>query len=438
LSISDQVLKKVKFFEKTMTPSATLQTFIRSIDVAPLFARNIWLQIPAFDLTELGMGLLHNILPIDFEPLAIDFTFELPTPSEVAQGIWMKFEPVDFSALFTWMSDFRTYVLENFKEQFQPSILLGRVEKAVYGVTPYGRGAYDPQVARELLRASFMKLRLLRKPDISWLTTMDQTAELAQMVDVTDEHVFNRLMMMFAAQVGAFVLGLGVLGHSRLTETRNGWGVIPIQTVKGEILELHFTTLDQLQMGFILGVTPLGYGLLLPKESIYRLPDGKKNPPFIEAMTRKIIGIRGRLPLLSFAYANYSKPEEMTDPHKSQRTVQYDALQDIRIFIEEWVARAIPPEEANPITIRQYQNAVLQALSWRAKRHAWGYTAWQTMTEEEFRRWWLQNWVRQGLKESTLNTLYEGALVWLRRLREEKLSLGSQVKQERRQLSLLT
>lgn len=438
MSYSNQVLKKIKYFEKTLSKDAIYTTYVRSLDVAPLFAQYAWLQLSAFDLTELGMGLLYNILPVDFQPYNVDFTYVTPTPSETLQGIWAKFEPVDFAKLYLWMADFREYVIENFKEEFQPEILIGVVPKAIYGVTPYGRGVYDPVVAREFLRATFWKLRLIRRPDISWQKTLDEIAEYIHMVGVTDEHVFNRLMMIFSAQMFSFTLGLSLLGRSRLTETVEGWGVAPIKTAEGEICDLRFKTLDQLQMGFILGVTPLGYGLLLPKQTIYKLPEGKKNPAIIKVLVEKIRGIVSRLTYVTWSYSNYNKAEEMLDPHKSERTTQYHELLSQREFVENWVANRIPPDEANPVKIRQYQNAVLQAVAWRAKRHAWGYGAWKYMSEEEFKGWWIKNWVRQGLNEATLIALYEGAQIWLKRLREEKLSLGLKVKQQRLSLALST
>ena len=438
MGYSDEILKKIKYFEKTLSKDAVYSTYLRSLDVSPIFAQYAWLQLTAFDLTELGMGLLYNILPVDFQPYAIDFTYVTPTPSETLQGIWAKFETVDFAKLYTWMTDFREYVIENFKEEFQKEVLLGIVPKAIYGVTPYGRGVYDPVVAREFLRATFWKLRLLRTPDISWLKTLDEITELIRMVGVTDEHVFNRLMMIFSAQLGAFVLGLSILGRSRLTEVKDGWGVVPTKTAKGEIHELRFKTLDHLQFGFILGVTPLGYGLLLPKQSIYKLPEGKRNPTVIKVLVNKIKGIINRLTYVTWAYSNYNKPEEMLNPHKSERTTQYHELLTQRHFVERWVANRIPPEEANPIKIRQYQNAILQAVAWRAKAHKWGYEAWRYMSEEEFKEWWLTHWKRQGLNETTLKALYEGAQIWLKRLREEKLEVGSKVKQSRLRLALST
>jgi hypothetical protein len=336
------------------------------------------------------------------------------------------------------MTNFKEYILTNIKEEYQSYLLIGTLQKAKYGITPYDLGYYDPIICREFLRSTFYKLRLLRTPDKSWFKTMDQIAEYLEMTGVTDEHMFNRLMSILSAQTQAFVLGLSILGRSKLTETDGEWGVVPVRTAKGEIYSLHFRTLDHLQMGFILGVTPLGYGILLPKESIYKLPDGKKNPPIIQAMVKKIKGIINRLPLTTFGYSNYNKPEEMLNYHKSEKTNQYHLLMTQRRIIEEWVKKQIPPEEANPVRIRQYQNAVLQAVAWRAKRHKWGYDSWKYMTEEQFKEWWKLHWKGQNLNETVLDKLYSGMEVWLKRIREEKVSLGEKVKKTRIQLSQLT
>jgi len=427
---------KKKYHQKTLSENAIYLTWIRNLDIEPIFAEYAWMQLSVFDLSELGLGLLYNILPIDFEPYSIDFTYVTPTPEETLQGIWAKFEPVRFDILYIWMTDFREYIIENFKEEFQPDLLIGIVEKAVYGVTPYARGVYDPVIAREFLRATFHKLRLLRTPDQTWRAMLEQIADYLEMIGVTDDNIFNRIMMLFSAQAQSFVLGLGMLGRSRLSEMEGDYAKIPFLDAQGYIHDLKFRTLDHLQLGFILGVTPLGYGLLLPKESIYKLPEGKKNPSIIRVMTEKIRGIIHRLTLSTWGYSNYNKPEEMIDYHKSDKANQYDLLQSQRRFIENWVYTRIPPAEANPVKIRQYQNAVLQAISFKAKRHKWGFQSWKHMTEEQFRDWWLDYWTHQGLSKETLYNLYEGMRLWLKRLREDKLKLGEKVKQARKRLAL--
>jgi hypothetical protein len=431
MEYSDQILKKEKYFEKTLSLDAIYLTYLRMLDTMPLFSQYAWLQLSVFDLAELGMGLLYSILPIYFQPLSINFTYETPSIEEVLAGIWVKFEPVDFATLYKWMADFGEFIKANFKPEFWSELLTGRLPKAVYGVTLYSRCVYDPVLAREFLRSTFWRLRLIRTPDISWLKMMDVIADYIGMVGVTDEHIFNRLMMIFSAQTYSFVLGLSLTGRSRLTETVNGLGVVPIKTAKGEIYDLGFRTLDHLQMGFILGVTPLNYGLLLPMETIYVLPEEKKNPPAIRLIVEKIRSIIERTPLTAWSYVNYEKAEETLNYHVNQKVNQYHILQTQRTIIEEWVAKQIPREEANPVRIRQYQNAVLQAVAWRAKRHKWGYDGWKAMSEDQFKEWWKLNWSGQGLNISVLDKLYEGMKIWLRNIREEKVSLGEKIKKTR-------
>jgi hypothetical protein len=435
MEYSDQILKKQKYFEKTLSLDAIYLTWLRMLDISPLFSQYAWLQLPVFDLTELGMVLLYSIPPIEFQPLSLSFKCEMPTPEETLQGIWLKLQPIDISTLYKWMINIEEFVKANFKPEFWLQLLLGRLQKAIYGVSPYGRSYYDPIAAREFLRSTFLRLRLLRTPDISWLKEMDEVSKCLGIVDVTDEHVYNRLMMMFSAQTNAFVLGLSILGRSRLTETANGLGIIPFRTAGGEEFELGFRTLDHLQMGLILGVTPLGYGFLMPTDTIYVLPEEKRNPPAIDMIVDKVKGIVDRLPLSTWSYVTYERADEMSDYHRSMKVNQYHALQTQRTFIEEWVAKQIPEEEANPVRIRQYQNAVLQAVAYKVKRHRWGFDGWKAMSEGQFKEWWKLHWSGQNLNISVLEKLYEGMEIWLRNIREERVSLGEKVRKIRRQLA---
>jgi hypothetical protein len=437
MDYEQQMLQKQKYFEKTLSDNAIYLNTTRTIDVAPLFASNVWLDVTGMDTAVIGLGLINVITPSELQPLTIAFDYRSPTFEEMMQGIWVVFEGVDFSKLYAFMTDLNAYVIANFKEQFQPQVTQKIYPKAIYGVTPYGRGFYDPVVAREFLRSTFYRLRLLRKTDKSYLDTMDNASQKAGIISIAKDHIFNREFLIASAQEYAFVLGLAVLGRSRLTNTQNGWGIVPIKRSDGKILDVKFRTLDHLQLGFILGVTPLGYGILLPKESIYQLPEGKENPPIIDVITNKARKISRSIGLTAFGYANYNKPEEMTDYHKSERTAQYDQLMTDRRFIEDWVEKQIPPEEANPIRVRQYKNAVLQLISWKSKHHGWGYDGWEAMTEDQFKAWWIDNWKQQSLNETTLSNLYEGIKKWLPMLRERKLDLGKKVKETRQRLALL-
>jgi len=429
--------KKALYHEKTLSDSAVYDTFVRLIDVQPKFNEDINVQLPPIDFTEYGLGLLYAILPVEFQPLTVDFKFQPPSVEEILQGIWAKFEPVDFSAQYAWMSDFLKFVSENVKEEYQSSLIRSSPQKARYDRTPYGYGVYDPVATREFLRATFMRLRLLRTADVSWISDLKDIEERLKMSGVTDAHVYNRLMMVMSAQRYAFVLGLSVLGRSSLCKVEKGLGSIPIVRHDGRAGEVRFRTLDHLLFGFILGVTPLGYGLLMPKEGILKNPEGKKNPKLFEVVKNKLKGIRDRHLLTAFAYSNYNRPDEMVDYHKSDRTAAWHYIQAIRSRIEEWVDAQVRDVESNPVRIREYKSAALQAIFWRAKRHRWGFQGFQALTEDEWRGLWKDMWTRRGLDPAILDRLYEGMKPFVEAVRKERLEAGEEVKRTRTTMALV-
>jgi hypothetical protein len=436
-SAYEAYLIKKKYYEKTLTADALYMNWIRMLDIQPLFARIFWMNFLVFDLSQLGLGLLYYLLPIDIQPFLFDFKFVMPSMDELLQGIWAKFEQVKLEDMYPELANIEDYIRKNFQEEFQEDMIETLVMKGIYGVTQYSSSYFDPFIAREYMKSGTMRLRLQRMPESSWMSTMESVSQVLEIVGATDDHVFNRVMLHYSAQANAFILGLGVLGKSRLSTMDGDYAVIPFADSKGNMYNVKIRTLDHIQIGFILGLIPLGYGLLLPKTTIYKLPEGKKNPPIIDIVRKRITDIINRLPLTATAYANYNKPEEMADVHKSERTSQYDNLQTIRRQVEAWVEAKLPPQEANPVKTRQYKNAMLQAISWKAKRHKWGFKTFELMEEPKFKEWWLSNWQRQGLNQETLNKLYDEAQTWLSRLRENKTAIGEKVKQTRIKLASL-
>jgi hypothetical protein len=451
ITMADEILKKQKFFEKTLSENALWTMYLRAIDLQPLFSETVWLNLAPFDLSQLGLILLTYIAPFEFQPLSICFFYETPTVDEVLQGIWAKFEPLvwevatpiewqigmplEWGIPYNFMLSILDYVKVNVSEEYQSFWFKNLLEPARYGISYYDKSFYDPELEREAIRRTMYRLRLMRTLDMSWKNIVEYTTSFLNMPDAISKMIYNRIMMHYAVQTQSFMLGLSVLGKSRLSEVRGDYATAYFTDIDANTHELKFRTLDHIQMGFILGVTPLGYGVLLPKKSIYKMPNGKLNPPILNLLISKMRKTINGMTLLPWAYGNYNKPEETLNYHKSERTAQYDLLQTQRRTIEEIVERMIPEDERNPIRIRQYQNAILQLISWRAKRHRWGFDLWKNMTEEQFREWWLGYWGSLGLNTSTLTSIYEGMELWVSRLRREKVSLGEKVKRTRLQLA---
>lgn len=428
MSYSEEILKKQKYYEKLLSKDAVGVMYLRMLDVESLFSRYVWLNLSPFDLSQLGIGLLYDLALTEFKPLMLGFQFSMPSIEEMLQGIWANFTDIDWEELYTWMLDLDLTIEANFEEAFKPKTL----KKGKYDISRYERSYYDPVLQQEFITRTIHRLRLNKKIDWAWYKTTELTGDLLEVSDATDIGVSNRIMLHFSAQTSSFMLGLSVLGHSWLTQTEGDLAVIPFRDIRGEEHTVKFRTLDHLQMGMILGLTPLGFGLLLPTHSIYKLPEGYKNPPIISMITDKLGRISKSAPLTTWAYGNYNKPEEMTNFHKSERASQYDAFQHHRRFIQQWVTNMLTHEVTSPVLLQQYINAVLQIYAWRAKRHKWGYNLWKDMDEEQFRTWWIQYWENLGLNSSLLTLLYEGSKTWMNRLIRTKASLGEKVSWTRR------
>lgn len=436
MSVEDIDNIKHKYWAKTLSKNAVEITLRRLIDTYPLFGQIVWLNISAFDLSQLGIGLLNNIAPATMEPFNIDRKIELPLIQEILQGIWLKAEPIDMSQLYPWLTDLREFIKENIAEEYKTPMLIGIGVKGFYGITPYERSIYDPVIAREFLRATAFRLRLQKTSDKLYIFILDQLKDYLEMTGATTDIIYNRIMLLMTAQTSTFILGLSVLGTSWLTHAENKLTQVTFTDAKGNTVTAKIGTLDHLQFGFILGLSPLGYGLLLPKTTVYKMPEGTKNPPIVNVIANKIIGMRNRYLLTAFMFANYNKPDEALDYHTSERTMTYANWHIIRRQVEEWVLNKIKDQPTTPVQARQYINAILQLISWRAKRHKWGYKLFQTMTEEQFYYWWIQYWTSQGLNKATLEALYEGIRTWLPILRQMKLHLGEKVKQSRLRLAI--
>jgi hypothetical protein len=421
--------EKEKYFEKTTSQSAITLTWYRLLDIESMFAQYVWMQLPLFDLNQLGIGLLFQMLPIEFQPFTIDFEYLAPDMDELMQGIWANFNKIDYSIEFPWMKNWESSI----KTMFEPEFWTIVNKKARYGSAKFYGFFYDPTLQRDYIAQTYHKLRLLRKPDVSWKTALEALSKAVDISDIVNQVVVSRYTLMASAQDESFCLGLGILGRSKLNGTVENGAKIPYVDPEGNLIEVTYYTLENLQFGFILGVTPLGYGILTPKTPMYKMEDGKKNPEIIRIVMNKTRGVINRLTLSTWAYTNYNKPEEMVNFHKNAKADQYGMLQSHRWAIEEWVVNNLPESESmNKVMVRQYQNAVLQAICWKAKRHKWGFKPFEETPEEQYKDWWLGHWEALGCKREVLEMLYKGLEKWVDAYRDLKVGIGESIKKIRR------
>lgn len=433
---ADKAIQKEKYFEKILSPDGAFDTWDRYFQMYDLMAREFWLNLVPFDLAQLGIGLMHLLNPIDLEPLTLLNVMSFPSFDELLQGIWVNFDKFNFSIEFPEFNFLFDFLLLNFNFNFLFDFLFSLNLVAKFGVGIFGRSIYDPYVMTEYLRSGMFKSRLQHPLNLTFFNKNQILQEIANAPALSDDVLYHRLSLLHSVQSNAFVLGLSPLGTGKLTRGENGLAKAIAENARGEPVEIRFSSLEELIFGLYLGIIPLGYGCIVLPGVTFAFEDGKKMPKFFRYLDKKMELILRQTIFTPWGYRNYQKPEEAVSPHTSARTCQYHALQTQRLMIEEIVEGIIPPDEKNPVMMRQYKNAALQLISHPAKRHFWGFKMYEVMGDD-FITFWLNYWEQQGLNRSTLQRIYEALKPCLSQLRREKLSTGERLKRERRTLAKL-
>uniref|UniRef100_A0A7J3JQ13 Uncharacterized protein n=1 Tax=Ignisphaera aggregans TaxID=334771 RepID=A0A7J3JQ13_9CREN len=431
---ADKVLQKEKYFKKILSSEGFLDTWDRFFQMHNFNVREFYLQVLPFDLTQLGVGLMFLMNPIELEPLTLLNEMSFPSIDELLQGIWINFEAFNFSIEFPEFYFNFDFIFFNFNFDFIFNFMHSCKLIAKFGTGVFGLSVFDPYLMTEYLRSGIYKSRLQHTVDSTFFNKNELLQELSNAPRQSDDILNSRYLILRSAQTSSFTLGLSPLGSARFSKKENGLAKIPAEDANGNPVEITFTNLEELMFGLYLGIIPLGYGCTIPPGLVFAFEDGKKMPKFFKYLDKKMKTILRQTIFTPWAYRNYHKPEEDLSPHKSARTCQYHSLQTQRLAIERIVESNIPPEERNPVRIRQYQNAVLQLISHPAKRHFWGFKMYELMGDD-FKTFWLDYWQRQGLNKSTLEHLYEVIKPCLNQLRREKLYTGSLVRKERRNLA---
>ena len=427
--VRELLRQKRKYHAKLLTDSAMLITFDLSFETLDIFEVMVWINTDLFTNISISLGMTFSIDLAEFEQLWQTFKVELPSLGELMQGILINFKRFKLPEIGT-ISDF---IDLNIKDEYKEEMKESMVKKGVYGVTRYGRSYYDPVNVRKFIANVIPKFFHRLATYESFRRFTEGYRDSLGVLDIIARYIFNKLSIMDSALKKNFVLGYGILGYSNLTPRASEEAQLDFVDFEGRTVSMRYMFLDNLQYGFILGITPLGFGFLTPRETTYKEP----SPRCVWWVQDIAWNTITRYPLTPWGVANYNKPEERLDFRVSDRTHQYAAMQAIRYKIEEMVENLLAEEKLSVTELRQYKNAALQLLSLRTKRHEWGFSPFKEMSDEELKRWWLEYWKRQGLKPSTLQKILEVMGRWLREWEKQKLRLGKLVQLRRRMLARL-
>jgi len=442
--------EKQLYFNKVLSESAIFNNIQQVRSLFPHFQENTYAQTMYFIWMNISGMFIFSLDPRELEPLDPEYDISLPSQSEWEQGIKLKIEPVSlddtwakfwqevFGQLVPPSADFWSFVQGFFNEQYWDDLLKRFYGKLIVGVTKYGEGYVDPQAVRDFLRATLYKMHNQR---IDFPRTRDLFAQVAEQFGIEEgvvEALYNRFALHFQSLFTTFFLGYNLLGISPLAKRGSDATVVPVVTWRGEEAEAHARLWQDVNVGFILGVTPLGYGLLLPPEDIYRYVTDKLLAPVVAFTDWKAKRQLQRFPATPAGFANYQRPDETLSPFNNERL---EAWAESRSYADvvAGVADSIAEQAgADPFRRNLYRRAAMMLLGYRKKRHQWGYDAWKNMSEDEFKDWWLEYWANQGLDKNILNQIYNNVSVCLTNLRQKSLQAGLKVKRRKYALAALS
>jgi len=461
--------QKQKYHAKVLSSNAIYVNWLRVLDTSDLFAEWVWLIIPPFDFSALALTLLLDIQPFELQPINWNFNVRLPDLNELLMGIMIVIDKIILEEKWKWMKALKDFINENFVDvivyinpvtgqlttitNIHDTLYNKRMFKGVYDETQYDKSYYDPNAFREFVSKTLTRLWLQFRTDINVKDTYEQVAQALNIADFIKKYHYNRISMVYHAQKNVMILGYGVLGESYLGEEEKVYNVkmakMKFMDYDGNIVEYKSNTLDQVQHGFILGLTPLGFGYLMPPVTIYTKPVQRvENPfagrietegdtPFVKLSYWRARNIQQQYYYNNLVFANYNKPEEQQSYQRSERTDQWFNLQLIRYMVEHVADPIIRKYESNPMKIRMYKSAVLQLVNIKAKRHTWGWDGFYSMSDEEAKEWWINHWKAQGLKQEVLEEIYNRLITWLKEVAQTKMLIGLRVKQRRYSLAQL-
>jgi len=451
MSITDVLYQKRKYWSKVLKETAIWANYQRSLDTEGIFSEWAWAESMFFIWMNISSLFIFGLEPYELEPLDPEFSIELPSLEEFLQGIKLKFKSETVGEAykeFKWdyfqeevppVLDFETFLADTLFAEYLQYLLKQKERKMRVGYSVVGECYVDPPVIRDLIRATLYELAK-RRIDFERIRKLYRIAiDKLGIAEGIIEAIYNRLALHFQVLFNNFILDYNLLNYSRLCARGSKRTTFTITTWRGETFNVKISRFDELNMGFILDITPLNLGILMPRKSVYKpspratAKKGTTIPSyFIDWKVRRMVS---RYRATGIGFGNYQRPEEAFEFHKSERADHYHQLREFYRHIDNLVENLLANKNIDKYRLNMYKRAVAMLIGHKKKRHKWGYSAFKDMSEEEFKEFWLEYWSKQGLDINILNELYDSVIRWIQPLRQRLGDLGRRLAQRRKQLA---
>jgi len=403
---------KRKYFEKALSDTAIEVNFLTSL-------RNIDETRFRSDIT-LSDTLFSSLLSIyffgiplsDTTPWVLTFTPELPDFDELLRGIMIKFESFDMTLQFPFLKDIDETIRYFLVDEVAGNIISTRGGPLIVGVTKYGEGYVDPEAVREFLRST---LYAYAKKDISITelkNRLDKVGKTLGILPELIEDVFNRLVLIGTIKEKAATWDYAWWDVSEWAEEEDGTGKVEFETYDGEKVKIEYDNLLEAEAGGYWDLSYWDNAYWIGDEPPYNQPykyDEKTYKSNIDQVRDTIFTNFIRCYIYTgLGVGNYQRAWERRKYYRSSRTETYALPFSHRLRIESLVKNYVLSKDPGcpPWKIRLYQSAVLEIYGKLFGVHRWGTEMEVSMSEEEFRNYWLDKWEAEGLDRAILEGLY--------------------------------
>lgn len=415
--------EKQKLFEKLLTEEATDTTLQRLLQINDILNFDIMYNSILNMLLGLQACVDWQIGLRDLDIFNIDFDFELPDIDELLQGINVKVTIPDLEDIF---SDF---MIEEFNIEFPEGELLDYnntlkyffkinmfgglyqpyLPIGVYGVNKYGHCIYyiDNYPPEQTYSMPTLTMNnALNRATSPASTTLSRT-ELYSLIGQTEiaDYIIERREWIEQCMEQGIFLGANLLGYSKFAEKIKKYDIegalIKIKTKLGEEIEYAIPNMDFLSWQFILGITPLGIGRFTAFDTTV-FKNVASRFGYYRGLRQKF---RFQSPFTPLVWRKSF--EEMRSVHKHRSALKFGTHRYLINTIRNQIKRKLSRLGYDGFTINKYVNAVIDLIYQLRKGHRKS-REWKTkLSKEDFKKLWLDKWIKLGLNKSMLLELYE-------------------------------
>ncbi|PNV81836.1 MAG: hypothetical protein C0179_00680 [Fervidicoccus sp.] len=338
----------------------------------------------------------------EIEPWNILYSIELPTTDEFLRGVLLKIVPKNILDVDPSLKDLFYLLVNSLKPDVAKTIYESQLTKGYYGVSKYGFSYYDPQAVRDFFRSTVYFMTKTPADIVTAKNRVDASADSLDIAPHVVEDLFNRLSMMTVIKEKTITFDYAWFDYSSFSGSTEETVEFISYNLAPE--EVEYADLFDAIGGGWFDLSYFDYCFFTEEFEVY------DHPWILDDITLRLRDIiysdfRNRFTLTSYLVANYIPREEREEFKPSDRLEVFDEDTSHSLQIESLVNQLVsdlPPAQQN-----MYRVATKHLYSLRYGDNRRGLSMYKSMSEDEFKAWWIDYWVKQGLDPDILSRIYD-------------------------------